>query len=113
MAESNLAIITPATPLPSQEQILAWWDDYGMLPNIRRHSQVVCQVALLVTDWLAEGGSRLNREAVEAGALLHDIAKTPCLGTDKLHAVEGRDHHARPWLPGNGLFSQKSCLFTR
>jgi len=60
-----------------------------MLENIREHSRVVTAVALLVTDWLAESGLRLNRPAVQAGALLHDIAKTPCLGQKCRHDLEG------------------------
>ena len=42
-----------------------------------------------MTDWLAEAGVGLNRRAVEVGALAHDIAKTPCLGTERLHFIEG------------------------
>ena len=80
---------TASTPLPRREQIPALWDEFGMLDNIRAHSRVVSAVALLVTDWLAEAGIRLNREAVHAGALLHDIAKTPCLGQKCRHDDEG------------------------
>lgn len=81
--------ITEKTLLPDAQQARAWWDDFKMLDNIREHSETVCRVALVITDWLAQAGIRLNREAVEVGALLHDIAKTPCLGTNKLHAQEG------------------------
>ncbi len=77
------------TPLPSPEAIRGWWDEYGMLENIRRHSEVVCQVALLLHGWLAKSGLELYRPAVEAGALVHDIAKTQCLGSRRSHAVEG------------------------
>jgi len=82
--------ITPDTPLPSLEEVYELWDRYQMLPNIRRHSMVVRAVALAVCDWLAEAGVEMNRRAVEVGALLHDIAKTPCLGTDLRHDVEGQ-----------------------
>ena len=81
----------PGTPLPSADQVRAWWDDYGMLDNIRDHSEMVCKVALLVADWLLEAGIGLNRKAVETGALAHDLAKTPCLGTQRLHAQEGEE----------------------
>ena len=80
-----------ATPLPTAKQVRAWWDDYCMLDNIRAHSEQVCRVALLVADWLAEAGVSLNRLAVETGALAHDLAKTPCLGTERLHAQEGEE----------------------
>ncbi|MCF8034938.1 MAG: HDIG domain-containing protein [Desulfarculaceae bacterium] len=88
MAESPVRF-TPATPLPRPEQIPGLWDEFGMLDNIREHSRVVSGVALLVTDWLAESGLELNRDAVRAGALLHDIAKTPCLGQKCRHDDEG------------------------
>lgn len=77
------------TPLPSGEQIAGLWDEYAMLDNIREHSRVVCGVALRLTDWLAASGLVLNRRAVAAGALLHDIAKTMCLGQKCRHDLEG------------------------
>lgn len=78
-----------ATPLPPVDQIPALWDRYGMLDNIRDHSRVVCHVALTLADWLEEADVHLQRRAVEVGALLHDIAKTPCLGTSRRHDAEG------------------------
>jgi uncharacterized protein len=81
--------ITKQTPLPDPGQARAWWDDYAMLDNIRDHSEMVCFVALAITDWLALAGVKLHRRAVEVGALVHDISKTPCIGTTKLHAQEG------------------------
>lgn len=81
--------ITDEAPLPNPQQARAMWDDYQMLDNIREHSEMVCFVALTLADWLAEAGVQLHRQAVEVGALLHDISKTTCLGTDKLHAQEG------------------------
>lgn len=90
------------TPLPSLEQVEQMWDRHGMLGNIRDHSRMVCQVALTLGDWLAQGGGpRLDRHALATGALLHDIAKTPCLGTSLRHAEVGRDllmQEGYPWL---------------
>lgn len=83
------AVFGPSTPLPDRAEIDRLWNRYGMLDNIREHSRVVTAVALLVTDWLAQAGVQLNRRAVEAGALLHDIAKTPCLGTETRHDRQG------------------------
>ncbi len=88
VTEPHLAV-SSHTPLPTPEEVRSWWDRFGMLPNIRAHSEMVTRVALQVADWLVESGIALNRRAVEVGALAHDIAKTPCLGTDKLHALEG------------------------
>ena len=81
--------ITPETPLPDMGQAMQLWDTYYMLDNIRRHSEVVCAVALLLTDWLDEAGVVLNVKAVQMGALLHDLAKTQCLGSERRHDLEG------------------------
>lgn len=79
----------PQTPLPPMGQIMQLWDTHYMLDNIRRHSEVVCAVALLLQDWLEQAGVMLNLEAVRAGALLHDLAKTQCLGSKRRHDLEG------------------------
>ncbi len=94
--------ITELTPLPDVDQARAWWDDYHMLDNIREHSEMVCYVALAITDWLADAGVLLHRKAVEIGALVHDIAKTPCLGTTRLHAQEGGEIMNRLGYPELG-----------
>ena len=75
--------------LPTVDQALAMWDKYGMLDNIRKHSQVVREVAVQLHSWLTEKGTILNRQAIETGAILHDIAKTICLGSDMRHDIEG------------------------
>ncbi len=68
-------------------------EDYAMLPNIRRHSVVVAQVALQLIEGFRENTisppAIPDRSLVLAGALLHDIAKTPCLEDGCDHASEG------------------------
>lgn len=88
---ADLAVDLKAAPLPSVDQARALWDRYQMLDNIRDHSEVVCRVALAITDWLAAAGVALRREAVEVGSLLHDIAKTQCLNSDRRHDKEGQE----------------------
>ena len=70
-------------------------EEYGMLPNIRRHSIVVARVAWQIVEEieaLAETEAIIpDRELIVAGALLHDIAKTPCLKNGGDHAREGAD----------------------
>ena len=60
-----------------------------MLPNIREHSIVVARVAEIITEELLATGQDLSLEKVIAGALLHDIGKTACLGNDDDHALKG------------------------
>jgi putative nucleotidyltransferase with HDIG domain len=80
----------PGPPvLPDLTEIARLWDAHAMLDNIRRHSEVVCAVALLLHQWLTQAGHHLDRRVIRAGALLHDLAKTPCLGTGQRHDLEG------------------------
>ena len=70
-------------------------DEYGMLPNIRRHSITVAHAALEILSGLqrSAAGDRSipSRELIIAGALLHDIAKTPCLRQGCDHARTGAE----------------------
>lgn len=95
--------INSQTPLPSIEEARGLWDRFCMLANIRAHSEVVCRVALTLTDWLEQAGVELYRPAVEVGALLHDIAKTTCLGTSKLHTQVGQNMLQELGFPELGL----------
>lgn len=70
-------------------------DDKEMLSNIRDHTLVVARVAYVLLLELRKsvaGNTPLPaEELVLAGALLHDIAKTPCLQRGCHHAKKGRD----------------------
>ncbi len=80
--------------VPTLDECLALMDEHGMLDNIRAHSFQVARVAEAVIEALGQGKLK-NRlpdpDLVRAGALLHDIAKTPCLGNKCDHAKIGRD----------------------
>jgi uncharacterized protein len=75
--------------LPSHNQCLELMDTHGMLPNIREHSFRVMEVAVFLGQALAEAGFDLHLPLVTAGALLHDLGKTACLGTLNNHAELG------------------------
>ena len=60
-----------------------------MLPNIREHSFAVMEVARFLAQALTEAGFDLHLPLVTVGALLHDLGKTPCLGTLNNHAELG------------------------
>ena len=70
-------------------------DEHAMLDNIRAHSLMVTRVAQVLLQGLAESRKENSplpsTELVLAGALLHDIAKTPCLENHCDHARQGRD----------------------
>jgi putative nucleotidyltransferase with HDIG domain len=63
----------------------------GMLPQIRNHSLQVCRVALCLGKNLISHFPELNMSLIEAGALLHDIAKTECLKTKSNHVEIGTE----------------------
>lgn len=77
------------TIIPSRTDCLALMEKFGMLPHIWEHSLLVTEVALWVGSSLKEAGVPLNLPLIKAGALLHDIGKTPCLGTSRNHAEWG------------------------
>ncbi|MRR17346.1 MAG: HDIG domain-containing protein [Deltaproteobacteria bacterium] len=76
--------------IPSRAECEELMARYAMLPNIVLHSFQVMRVALALTDNLVDGVS-INRDAVIAGALLHDITKTRSLHTKEKHAASGGD----------------------
>jgi len=78
-------------PIPSREVCLVLMDQYDMLPQIKAHSLQVARVALSLGENLISHYPALNRALVEAGALLHDIAKTECLKTKGNHVQVGAD----------------------
>ena len=84
-------IFSEATPLPSLADVPLLWDTYGMLDNIRAHSRRVRDVSLLLASWLEPAGVSLHPLALQIGALLHDIAKTPCLDGSCHHDQRGAD----------------------
>jgi uncharacterized protein len=75
--------------IPTRAECLALMAAHGMLPNIREHSCRVLEVASSLGEALAEAGFDLNLPLITVGALLHDLGKTPCLGTLTNHAELG------------------------
>ena len=62
---------------------------HGVPEHIRRHSGQVARVARQVSAALRVRGERIDAGLIEAAALLHDIAKAPCLESRLDHAAEG------------------------
>ncbi len=75
--------------IPTPTNCLDLMAAYGMLPNIHEHSLLVREVALHLGTSLVEAGFTLHLDLIEAGALLHDLGKTYCLGTSLNHAEWG------------------------
>jgi len=81
--------------IPDVAKCFLLMEEHAMLPNIRRHSIIVARAALQIIDGLSAGRARQAdfpaRDLVIAGALLHDIAKTPCLKNHCDHARAGAE----------------------
>ena len=61
-----------------------------MPPHIRRHSEQVERIAAVLGRAVTEAGvAALDLETLRAAALLHDIAKMPCIENRRDHALEG------------------------
>lgn len=80
--------------LPTVQECFHYFDHFAMLANIRAHSIMVARMAEALYEALASSPSSgpttlPAKEEVIIGALMHDIAKTPCLGTELSHAQEG------------------------
>jgi uncharacterized protein len=80
-----------AFKIPSRETCLALMDQYAMLPQIKAHSLQVARVALTLGTHLRTPYPALDLALVEAGALLHDIAKTECLKSKGDHVKIGAE----------------------
>ncbi|MGB7911902.1 MAG: HD domain-containing protein [Desulfobaccales bacterium] len=77
--------------LPTYDDCLALMAAHGMLPNVREHSYRVMQVADFLGQALTAAGLELHLPLISTGALLHDLGKTPCLGTVQNHAQWGAE----------------------
>lgn len=88
--------------IPSLAECIELMEQYGMLANIRHHSIVVARLAEQLRAGLcafAPSQSQASRTLVISGALLHDIAKTPCLGSTNDHAKAGAEICRRHGFP--------------
>ncbi|GBC59893.1 hypothetical protein DENIS_0835 [Desulfonema ishimotonii] len=75
--------------IPTTPQCYQFFRETEMLDHIAAHSIQVCRVALLLTDHINNGTTRLDRNLVRASALLHDITKTRSIRTGERHADTG------------------------
>ena len=70
---------------PTLAQVLAWWADWGLPENIRRHSQTVAWAAYALGVLLQHADEPVDPILAHRGGLLHDL--------DKLKTLEPEAHH--------------------
>ncbi len=75
--------------IPSRSECLELMEAVELPQHIRRHSIVVAAAACRLARLASRSGPPLNLPLVEAGGLLHDIAKGICLAQKCNHASVG------------------------
>jgi len=77
--------------IPQIDECITLMNTYDMLDNIKAHSLKVEQVARIIALGMRKEGIEISLEKVSAGALIHDIGKTMCLGSNENHAEKGKE----------------------
>ncbi|MBF0476672.1 MAG: HDIG domain-containing protein [Deltaproteobacteria bacterium] len=77
--------------IPDYQTCIQTMQAEGMWPNIFRHSLQVAKVAGFLAEELTRAGVRLDVKLIEAGALLHDLAKIQTIGNGGDHAALGAE----------------------
>ena len=77
--------------IPDRDKCLELMDLYDMLPHIKDHSIVVCDVALAIARAVDNSGYEFNLHRITAASLLHDITKTRSIKTKERHGDTGEE----------------------
>lgn len=75
--------------IPNKKQSFQLICQMKMPDHIVVHSLQVCRVAINLVDYMTEPAVNLNRDLVQAAALLHDVTKTRSFKTNENHALTG------------------------
>jgi putative nucleotidyltransferase with HDIG domain len=75
--------------IPSAMRCYQLISEMKMLEHIVDHSVQVCRVSIFLVDHMKTEKIIINRELVQASALLHDITKTRSFGTKENHVITG------------------------
>ncbi len=75
--------------IPTRQQCLSFMTSSQMPAHIQEHSHKVAEIAVGLGRYLNRLGAGLALSLVDAGGLLHDIAKMHCLRTGGNHGVIG------------------------
>jgi len=89
--------------IPSKKQCVQLIRKMKMLDHIVDHSFQVCRVATFLVEHLKSRQVCLNRNLIQAAALLHDITKTRSFKTQENHALTGGQFLSAEGYPEVGL----------
>ncbi|HDS11411.1 MAG TPA: hypothetical protein ENN77_00735 [Candidatus Wirthbacteria bacterium] len=99
---------TPQTSsIPTFAQCQQIWDELHTAPNVRRHSQLVADIAVYLGKRLIEAGETMDLTLVEAGALLHDALRFVGMPDIKLShfAIPPSFEDIRAWQEQNQKYA--------
>ncbi len=96
---SDLPKLTSLQHKPTLRQCRAWWDEWELPENIRRHSQTVAWGAYALAVMMLRRGSDLDPILVHRGGLLHDIDKIATLKGQAVHGGPGADFLLKKGYP--------------
>ncbi|MEW6218560.1 MAG: HD domain-containing protein [Thermodesulfobacteriota bacterium] len=99
-------------PIPNPVESLELLARYRVPAHVVAHSQRVAQIGVLLAADLAAAGVALSVDLVEAGGLLHDIAKMIAMEDGGNHAVRGEDLLAKLGYPEVGRLVGQHILLT-
>ena len=75
--------------IPKPEECFLLLKKFEVPEHVIEHSRRVHEVALYLCQMLKRSGEQLDQAQVEAGSLLHDIAKVRTLGSGDNHSQAG------------------------
>ncbi len=99
--------------IPEKKECLEILAVMQMPGHIQAHSELVCRVALLLTDQLMAAGVSLNRPLVFASALLHDITKPRSFNTGENHSKTGGEYLTSLGFPEVGHIVRQHVILDR
>ncbi len=84
---------------PSLTDCLAWWDEWNLPDNIRRHSSIVARSAYVLAVKMRHLGIAVDPILAHRAGLLHDIDKIDTLKKSGAHGKVGADFLAGQGFP--------------
>lgn len=88
---NDLSRVPSQLKKPTLSQCLAWWEEWEVPENVRRHVTVVAWCAYLMAVLMRNKGIDLDPVLAHRGGLLHDIDKITTLNQQGAHGEAGAD----------------------
>ena len=79
----------PLWDVPDASECRKYWNDYGMLENIKAHSTMVAKIAISIARIAKGKDIKIDIPSIQASAMLHDIAKSYCIRHGGNHSQLG------------------------